>query len=143
VPSVQPRRLHWLYPLGILLAIFLASGQTHVAGPNVVGFDKVAHFFAFGSVATGAVRLVRRRFGWWVIVAVSLYGASDEWHQSFTVGRSVEFADWVADTLGATVAVTAYLTWPGYRGLLETPLRWPWRKRRIEKPLTDVPLSGP
>ncbi|HRE81046.1 MAG TPA: VanZ family protein [Opitutaceae bacterium] len=117
-----------------MLAIFLASGQSQVAGPQVVGFDKVAHFFAFGSVATGWVRVFPRRYGLWVIFLVSLHGISDEWRQSFTVGRSVEVADWMADTLGATVAVVAYLYWSWYRKILETPLRWPFRKRRVEKP---------
>jgi len=30
----------------------------------------------------------------------SLYGLSDEWHQSFVVGRESDTADWVADTIG-------------------------------------------
>jgi len=116
-----------------MLAIFLASGQSQVAGPQVVGFDKVAHFFAFGSVATGWVRVFPRKHGLWVIFLVSLYGICDEWRQSFTVGRSVEVADWMADTLGAAVAVIAYLYWQKYRRILEIPLRWPFRKRRVEK----------
>jgi VanZ family protein len=32
----------------------------------------------------------------------SIYGISDELHQYFVPGRSVEFLDWVADTLGST-----------------------------------------
>ncbi len=130
----------WLYPLGILVCIFFASGESEVAGPGFVGGDKLAHFFAFGAVATGAVRLVDRRRAVWVVLAVSLYGASDEWHQSFTAGRSVEVADWVADTLGAMTAVCAYVLWPMYRRILETPLRLRRRKPRIENPAADVPL---
>jgi hypothetical protein len=41
----------------------------------------------------------------------------------------MEFADWVADTLGAAVAVVVYLRWNGYRRVLETPLR---RRRRLQ-----------
>ena len=54
---------------------------------------------------------------------VSVYGFGDELLQGFTPDRSMEFADWVADTLGAAVAVVAYLRWNWYRRALETPLR--------------------
>jgi len=33
------------------------------------------------------------------IAFCSLYGLSDEWHQSFVVGRESDSADWVADTM--------------------------------------------
>lgn len=35
----------------------------------------------------------------------SLYGLSDEWHQSFVPDREADFLDWVADTLGASIAL--------------------------------------
>ena len=58
--------------------------------------------------------------GVWSAVAIaSLYGFSDEFHQSFTPGRGVEFGDWVADTLGALMAVTIYARWHGLRRWLE------------------------
>ena len=34
----------------------------------------------------------------------SLYGLSDEWHQSFVKGRQADIADWLADTFGALLA---------------------------------------
>lgn len=104
----------------------------------MVGFDKVAHFGAFGLLATAAYRLVSRRAGVWVVLAVSLFGASDEWHQSFTAGRSVELADWIADTSGAAVAVLAYGLWQWYRNLLEYKVLPVKRARRVEKmPLAE------
>lgn len=39
------------------------------------------------------------------ILFCSLYGISDEWHQSFVPGRSADVLDWVADTVGATLAL--------------------------------------
>jgi VanZ family protein len=33
-----------------------------------------------------------------------LFGATDEWHQSFVIGRLADPYDWAADTLGATSA---------------------------------------
>lgn len=35
----------------------------------------------------------------------SLYGASDEWHQSFVAGRSADWLDWLADTAGVGLAI--------------------------------------
>ena len=51
---------------------------------------------------------------------MSLFGATDEWHQSFVPGRASEVKDWVADTLGAALAVSLYAGWGRYRRLLET-----------------------
>lgn len=118
--------------------IVVASGRSEVASPDLVDFDKVAHFGVFGLLAMLVVRngFTPRR-AWVAVLAVSLFGLTDEWHQSFTPGRSVEFADWVADTLGAIVAVTIYVRWPRARAVLEHPL---WRRqRRIEKPDPLVP----
>jgi VanZ family protein len=119
------------------LGIVCASAQSEVpGGPEVPGFDKVVHFGVFGALATAAVRLVPGRHAGWVLVGVSLFGASDEWHQSFTAGRSVELADWIADALGATVAVLAYTRWAWYRALLE--------KRVLQvRPLPSVAAPAP
>jgi VanZ family protein len=105
-------------------AVVWASGHGQVAAPGIVDFDKAAHFSIFGLLATLVLRPFHGRRGVvWAIVIVSLFGASDEWHQSFTPGRSMDYHDWIADTLGAVVAVTTYTFWPWYRRLLETPLR--------------------
>ena len=60
------------------------------------------------------------------IAAASLFGASDECHQSFTPGRQADVFDWLADTLGACLAVALYVGSSHYRNLLE----WPLRRRR-------------
>ena len=39
-----------------------------------------------------------------VLIAI-LYGASDEWHQTFVPGRLATLADWVADVVGAITGV--------------------------------------
>lgn len=113
----------WLWPVLLATAIVVASGRGSVAGPNIVNFDKAAHFFIFGLLATLVARngFVPGR-AWMAVAAVSLFGLTDEWHQSFTPGRSVELIDWIADTLGAAVAVTVYAAWPRYRALLERSL---------------------
>ena len=118
--------------------IVIASGRSEVAAPSIIGIDKVAHFGVFGLLAILVVRNgFSPRRAWIAVLAVSLFGLTDEWHQSFTPGRFVEFADWVADTLGAIIAVTIYVRWPRARALLERPRGR--RQRRIEKPDPLVP----
>jgi VanZ family protein len=42
-----------------------------------------------------------------LILAGALYGASDEWHQSFVPGRDASAADWLADLCGVTLGYLA------------------------------------
>lgn len=37
----------------------------------------------------------------------ALYGATDEWHQSYIPSRTSDIDDWIADTLGALIVVWA------------------------------------
>lgn len=114
-----------LYPVVLAAGIVGLSGESSPPTPGFIpSFDKLAHFCVFGLLATLIFRLLPAdvrsgRTVFLVILAVSLFGLSDEIHQAFTPGRFVEFADWVADTLGATVAVLVYWKWDAYRGLLE------------------------
>ncbi len=132
------RFMLWLWPLTLATMIVVASGRGQVASPALVDFDKVAHFSLFGLLASLVVRTgFPPRRAWVAVAVVSLFGLTDEWHQSFTPGRSVEVADWVADTLGAIVAVTLYVHWPRYRAWLECPLGR--RQTRVEKNAPVVP----
>ncbi len=136
--GVSRRTAFW--PLLVAATIFFASSHSRVAAPHITNFDKLAHFAVYGLLAT---LLVRRRRGPRAIalalVITSLYGASDEWHQSFVPGRSSDVADWLADTLGGALAVALYAGWPWYRQTLEASLR---RKPRIENPAA-VPTIPP
>lgn len=137
---IPNRFLPWLWPLALATLIFIASGRSQVVGPKLIGFDKIVHFGVFGLLASLVVRTgFAPRRAWIAIVIVSLFGITDEWHQSFTPGRAVEFADWAADTLGAIVAVTLYVKWPRYRAWLEQPLGR--RQTRVEKTPAVVPNS--
>ena len=133
------RRREWGWVLAVAGVIFWASSRSTVATPGlgIADFDKVAHFSVYGLLATLTVRAGRGpRAAWLAVVAVSLFGASDEWHQSFVPGRSCELADWVADTIGAALAVSLYTRWGWYRARLETAL---FRKARIENPRPMAP----
>ena len=119
-------RWQLLWPIAIAGLVILASARSRVAGPSIEHLDKVVHFSVYGLLATLLGRLGQ---GWrWAggaLAIVSAFGATDEWHQSFVPGRETEFADWVADTGGAAVALGMYFGWAWYRRLLETPLRLP------------------
>src|SRR5690349_21263876 len=112
-----------LWPIAIAALIIIASHRSRVASPDISHIDKVSHFMVYGLVATLTGRLGS---GWrgaiLAVLATSAFGVADEWHQSFVPGRSSEFADWVADTAGAALAVSLYYGWNWYRTLLETPL---------------------
>jgi len=73
--------------------------------------DKLHHFTAYFVMGLLAWRSGRHLVNPPIILALlsivfcSLYAVSDEWHQSFVVGRSSDVFDWVADTLGASAGV--------------------------------------
>ncbi len=70
-------------------------------------WDKCVHFLYFGTMAAFLYMAAggRRPIAvWLVIVAI---GALDETQQIFAPGRSAEFLDWLADTLGAAAFISA------------------------------------
>jgi hypothetical protein len=121
--------------------VVFASGRSQVAAPDIVNIDKLTHFAVFGLLATLVVRCPGVGRLSYAIGLVSLFGISDELRQSFTPGRSVEFADWIADTAGAACAVLLYGLWPAYRRCLETPLGLPWRRRPAAAPTTPETIA--
>ena len=112
-------RMRWLWILSLAVAatIVWLSGQSHYPGGIQLPppLDKVAHAGAFGFLAWSvdlAFRHNRRdlpmhRRHLLVFGMVALFGATDEWHQSFVPGRACEFGDWVADALGGGLGLLA------------------------------------
>jgi VanZ family protein len=96
-----------------MAAIFAASSLSAV--PSLPGglSDYTGHFIGYTLLAALAMRGFARgrwsgvngRSGWQAVVMSSLYGVTDEFHQSFVPGRSPTVADWCVDTLGACVGV--------------------------------------
>ena len=79
------------------------------------GEDKLIHALAYALMALLTWMTFAREqrplvmvFGVSVLFC-SLYGLSDEWHQSFVPGRDASLGDWLADTLGATLAAVVLL----------------------------------
>jgi VanZ family protein len=140
-PSPASRRA-WLWPLLVAVLIFGVSSRSTVPEPGIPNLDKVAHFSVYGLLGTLLVRT--RAGGRWApflaFAGASLYGVTDEVHQSFVPGRSAEVADWVADTAGAALAIVLYTRWTWYRSRLEAPLV---RKRRVENIVPTETVSTP
>jgi VanZ family protein len=134
------RKAFWAFATAAL--IFYASSRSHVAAPGFTRIDdKFGHFGVYGLLGTLVCRLTHGWRGALVsLVIVSAYGATDEWHQSFVPGRAMDVQDWIADTIGAAIAVVLYTGWSRYRRWLETPV-WPSRAR-VEKSTAGGAVGG-
>lgn len=109
-------RVAWLWgPVAVSMAvIFALSAMSSPPNPGAVG-DKTEHFVGYGILgavtarATAGGTLAGLSGGAaaaaWTLA--TLYGVSDEYHQSFVPGRTADPADALADASGAAVAVGA------------------------------------
>jgi VanZ family protein len=138
-----------LWPFLLAGTITICSGFP-AATPDVVGWfepDKAGHFVAYAALATAIVRHPALAGwpllgAWWAFPLAAGYGLGDEFRQSLTPGiRHYDLVDWMADGLGAVVAVALYLRWPGYRRLLEKPLFKRRAKPRVEISSEPLPTS--
>ncbi len=112
------RRLVPWIPVALYAAvIFWLSSESHplpFLPPAVFDFDKLLHageYAVLGALLFRALALSAatrpRRAALCALAIASLYGASDEWHQSYVPNRSADPWDWAADTLGAVAGATA------------------------------------
>ena len=99
--------------------IFYMSSLSHPE-ESLPGFvfnlsDKVVHgieyallgMLCYRALRGGSVVSWRQHAIPIAILLASLYGASDEIHQSFVPFRDSSWLDWVADTIGAAIGVLA------------------------------------
>jgi VanZ family protein len=111
-----------------LITYWSGQGNLPIDQPQVayalLGFQhRIAHLIAFGLLGL----LARWTFDGLPRAAVlavaltSLFGAADEWHQSFTSGRHPGIDDWAVDTASAALAL---FLWARLRS---TPLQAPIR----------------
>jgi VanZ family protein len=94
------------------LFIYWLSDQSSLPAPLWFDYqDKLYHAGAYFIMGLLAWRSFKHLVSSPIILALlsiafcSLYGLSDEWHQSFVVGRESDSADWVADTSGSILAI--------------------------------------
>jgi VanZ family protein len=95
------------------LVIFVASSIPDVTRlPGGIS-DHTGHFIGYAMLgaallhafAGASLRGVTVSGAVWSLAVSSLYGISDELHQSFVPGRTPDVHDWIADTWGAAVAI--------------------------------------
>jgi len=109
----------WLPVIGLAALIFFLSSFEHLPSPPGPYSDKWEHIAMYGLLSTLIVRAmaggrwlgVRTSVFWSAVVLATLYGVSDEVHQSFVPGRTADVADVVADAIGAVVAAGLLLAW--------------------------------
>lgn len=92
--------------------IYWLSSKTTLPTPKFYEHqDKIFHFGAYFIMGVLAWNFFSDYFFKTSVVMTlsilfcSLYGVSDEWHQSFVSGRDSSVMDWVADTLGGVLAM--------------------------------------
>jgi len=93
--------------LTLLIALAIAALTLTPAGaanPGIAGFDKLVHFVAFAALAM-PLASARRLPLVWIVLAGLAFDGLIELIQPY-VGRSAEWADWLADGLGALVGAS-------------------------------------
>ena len=100
-----------------MAAIFTLSSISSL--PSLPGglTDHTGHFIGYGLLGSLALRGfagarwqgVTVSAAWRSVLLSSLYGVTDEYHQSFVTGRTAAVDDWVADSAGAAIAALLIL----------------------------------
>ncbi|MDQ6963926.1 MAG: VanZ family protein [Mariprofundales bacterium] len=98
------------------LLIFTLSHQPTLPMPplSIPLMDKWIHGAAYAVMGWLAWRSWHQHYAacsalYIAALFCSIYGISDEWHQSFVPGRNADPFDWLADTIGGTAgAIIAY-----------------------------------
>jgi len=112
----------WIRGGCIAAAFFMAAilllGAHDIGKINEVPhwFHKVEHFIYYGIMALLLAHGLGRRWFWLALIAVSLVGVLDEWHQIYVPRRSASVWDWGVDAVAAAVAVWGYSRWSGTGG---------------------------
>jgi VanZ family protein len=110
------RRLFLWLPAALFMGVIFYSSSLPDPAPALtrVVLDKILHMSGYAllgilyCVALRGEGLSLTRVFVIAIFLASLYGASDEWHQSFTPGRTPDVEDWFADTAGGAAGAVAF-----------------------------------
>lgn len=106
--------------------IYWLSAQEALPTPDYFTLhDKFEHAGAYSVMSLLAWRCFRHwqkpsKLLFWVTLGFcSFYGVTDEWHQSFVIGRTPDVLDWLADTIGAS----SLTMWGLYQLKLRTTIK--------------------
>lgn len=107
---------YWLPPITWMIIIFAFSSRPTIAVSTIdwrdFFFKKTIHFFEFGILFFLYFRAIRNtikistffKMSLLAFILAVLYGASDEFHQTFITGRTGTLRDAIIDASGAGVA---------------------------------------
>lgn len=126
--------LRWGLALLIMALIFLASSQPQGVVPHFDAYDwvvkKTGHLAIYAALAwafwrglTGGAGRVTWRSAALAVVLAALYGATDEFHQSFVEGRGATVLDVGIDTVGAVLGLALTAAWQRREAFLKRDLR--------------------
>jgi VanZ family protein len=116
---VRGRLSLWLPVLAVAGLIFILSSFEQLPSPPSGITDKHEHFTIYFLLSLTFVRAFAggrlSNITWLVALvsalAVTAYGASDEFHQSFVPGRDCSVDDLMADAMGGVAAGAVLLAW--------------------------------
>ena len=120
VPKIKIFTYYWLPLIAYCVFIYIQSSYPSPESlPSFEFSDKLFHFGAYavlGVLFYRAYRTLPIKHNFELIVqlsmiSASLYGVSDEIHQSFVPYRDGSFSDVIADVLGAVCGVYLYHRW--------------------------------
>jgi VanZ family protein len=110
--------ISWVPLIAYMSLIFILSSRTIPdIFPETRNIDKIIHIVEYSILSVLWLRAIE---SWWpdmdkkrlfitAVILTSLYGISDEVHQSFVPGRSSEAYDIVADIIGALLGARLYV----------------------------------
>lgn len=109
----------WIQLFAFIVIIYFVSSIDGSTLPEVNKFclDKVAHFIEYGILTLLVVRAVKGSFPRFGLLGASVFAAvfvlafafMDERHQIMTPNRTCSFADFIADFIGSSVAILAFV----------------------------------
>lgn len=116
MPALKKSSLLALLWVGVLFWESSVPGDPLKPLP-FANFDKLVHLVIYSVLgfllAMSLVKDWKAKSLYWIffisVIAASLYGVSDEYHQSFVPFRSCDIWDWTADTIGASAGAFLYL----------------------------------
>lgn len=118
-----------------MATIFILSAQSSLPTQDLFsGQDKLEHFLAYGLLGLLLSRSLKpMRVETWqrillITALTTLYGISDEYHQSFVPGRDVSALDVLADGMGGFLAAQTLFWWDRNRAQISQYLRLPSRE---------------
>jgi VanZ family protein len=103
----------WAPAAALMALIFIASSSPDPGGVPKVVWDKAIHLSIYGALGLltlralvdGRIQKITLGHAIAAFVLTTLYGVSDEFHQSFVPGRTPDVMDVVADAVGAAIGI--------------------------------------